>query len=84
MVKRCNAYSQADIGAAKMSDAESSIWKAKVYKHISKTEKRKLLKESKKEKAVAKKHFETAGFLFEQIKMLKHAASCFYTAKNFP
>lgn len=32
---------------------------------------------------MAKKHFENAGFLFHHIKMLKHAASCFFTARNF-
>jgi hypothetical protein len=42
-----------------------------------------LIKDAKKERSLAKKHFENAGFLFEQIKMLKHAASCFFTGKNF-
>ena len=66
-----------------MSDADSSTWRAKVIKHLSKTEKRKLLKEAKKERIIAKKHFEVSGFLFEKIGMLRHAASCFYTARNF-
>ena len=66
-----------------MSEAESKAWRAKVFKNITKVEKRRLIKESKKEKLVAKKHFEKAGGLFESIKMLKHAASCFFTGRNF-
>lgn len=66
-----------------MSEAESKAWRAKVFKNITKVEKRRLIKESKKEKLVAKKHFENAGGLFESIKMLKHAASCFFTGRNF-
>jgi hypothetical protein len=49
---------------------------------MNKGDKRRLLKEAKKERIVAKKHYENAGFLFEQIKMLRHAASCFFTAQN--
>ena len=47
-----------------------------------KPEKRRLLKEAKKERVVGKKHFESAGYLFEKIKMLRHAASCFFTAET--
>ncbi len=66
-----------------MSEAESKAWRAKVFKNITKVDKRRLLKESKKEKQNAKKHFENAGGLFASIRMLKHAASCFFTGRNF-
>jgi len=48
-----------------MSDADSDTWRAQVFKNITKTEKRRLLKEAKKQKTLAKKHYETAGHLFE-------------------
>ncbi len=83
MVKRCQAYREADLGTSKMSNADSDAWRVQVFKHISKTEKRRLLKEVKKQRIQACKNFEVAGNLFEQIKMLKHAASCFFTAKNY-
>lgn len=83
LVLRCNAYKEADIATAKISEADSCTWKAQVTKQMSKIEKRKLLKDAKKERTIGKKHFENAGFLFEKIKMLRHAASCFYTARNF-
>ena len=83
LVTRCKAYRSADLGTTVMSDADSDTWRAQVFKNITKTEKRRLLKEAKKQKTLAKKHYETAGHLFEQISMLKHAASCFFTAKNF-
>lgn len=41
------------------------------------------MKEAKKLRSVGKKHFESAGYLFEKIKMLRHAASCFFTALNY-
>jgi tetratricopeptide (TPR) repeat protein len=59
------------------------VWKAQVTVSMQKPEKRRLLKEAKKERLVGKKHFENAGYLFEQIKMLRHAASCFFTAQNY-
>jgi 5'-deoxynucleotidase YfbR-like HD superfamily hydrolase len=83
LVLRCKAYKEADLGTAKISEADSCTWKAQVTKQITKIEKKKLIKDAKKYRAVGKKHFENAGFLFEKIKMLKHAASCFYTAKNY-
>lgn len=66
-----------------MSEADSKAWRAKVFKNITKVDKRRLIKEAKKERLVAKKHFENAGTLFESIRMLKHAASCFYTGRNY-
>ena len=48
-----------------------------------KPEKRRLLKEAKKQRIIGKKHYENSGFLFEKIKMFKHAASCFFTAQNY-
>lgn len=80
LVTRCRAYQSADLGTSVIGDAESDQWRAKVFQNITKTEKRRLIKESKKQKGIAKKHFETAGHMFEQISMLKHAASCFFTA----
>lgn len=80
---RCQAYQEADLGTAKAGEADSMSWRAKEIKQISKTEKRKLMKEAKKERLLAKRHFESAGFLFERIKMLRHAASCFFTGKNY-
>ena len=52
------------MGSAITSEADSKSWRAKVLKHLNKTEKRKLLKEAKKERLTAKKHFESAGHLF--------------------
>jgi hypothetical protein len=54
-----------------------------VFKHLTRVEKRRILKDVKKQRAQACKHFESAGHLFEQIQMLKHAASCFFTGKNY-
>jgi protein-arginine kinase activator protein McsA len=54
-----------------------------MFKNITKIDKKRMIKEAKKERLIAKKHFENAGSLFEQIRMLKHAASCFYTGRNF-
>lgn len=71
------------MGTSKMSNADSDAWRVQVFKHITKTEKRRLLKDVKKQRIQASKNFEVAGNLFEQIKMLKHAASCFFTAKNY-
>ena len=65
MVLRCRAYREADGGTVKMSEAESMIWRAKVTLNIPKAEKRKSIKDAKKLKAIGKKHFENAGFLFE-------------------
>ena len=79
LVKRCMAYQEADLGQAKLSEADSKNWRAKVMKHLPKNEKKKLLKEAKKERTLAKKHFERSGMLFNSIQMLKHSASCFYT-----
>jgi len=84
LVLRCKAYQEADLGTAKISEADSNVWKAQVIVSMQKPEKRRLLKEAKKERLVGKKHFENAGYLFEQIKMLRHAASCFFTAQNYP
>lgn len=66
-----------------MSDADSDTWRAKVFKNITKQEKRRLLKEAKKLRNTAKKHYEHAGHMFEAIGMRKHAASCFYTARAY-
>jgi hypothetical protein len=50
LVKRCQAYREADLGTSKMSNADSDAWRVQVFKHISKTEKRRLLKEVKKQR----------------------------------
>ena len=83
LVRRCLAYQEADHGQLVLSEAESKAWRAKVFRNISKVERRRLAKEAKKERVAAKKHFESAGALFESIRMLKHAASCFFTGRNF-
>ncbi len=48
LVTRCRAYKSADEGTSLMGDAESDSWRAKVFQNITKTEKRRLIKEAKK------------------------------------
>ena len=61
LVKRCMAYQEADLGQNKTGEADSMVWRSKVIKHLTKVEKKKLLKEAKKERMVAKRHFERSG-----------------------
>ena len=77
------AYKEADEGTTKQSEADSNTWRAKTIKYLTKQEKKRLLKEAKRIRTQAFTHFQAAGALFESINMLKHAASCFYTAKNY-
>lgn len=83
LVKRCQAYQEADLGQMKMGEADSKSFRAKVIKHLNKFDKKKLIKEAKQERVIAKKHFVNAGSLFEQINMYKHAASCYFTGRGF-
>ncbi|CDW72543.1 lupus brain antigen [Stylonychia lemnae] len=83
LVKRCLAYQEAEIGQTKLAEAENKSWRAKVIKHLAKFDKRRLQKEAKRERIIAKRHFLTAGALFESIDMLKHAASCYFTGRGF-
>jgi hypothetical protein len=83
LVTRCKAYQAADLGTTFMSDADSDTWRAQVFKNITKQEKRRLLKEAKKLRSTSKKHYEQAGHMFAEIGMMKHAASCYYTAKAY-
>lgn len=66
-----------------MGEADNKTWRSKVLKHLNKIEKKKLIKDAKNERIIAKRHFKSAGELFEAIGMWKHAASCFFTAKDY-
>lgn len=66
-----------------MGEADSKNWRAKVMTHLIKIDKKKLLREAKRIRIQAQEHFRKAGTHFVEIKMLKHAASCFYTGKDF-
>ena len=40
-----------------MGEADNKSWRSKVLKHLTKIEKKKLIKEAKQERTIAKKHF---------------------------
>ena len=44
-----------------MGEADNKSWRAKVLKHLTKIDKKKLIKEAKKERLIAKRHFKSAG-----------------------
>jgi hypothetical protein len=83
LVKRCKAYSEADLGTTLLGEANAATWRAKRMAHLQKQDKKKLFKEAKQKRAQAYNHFGKAGQFFSEISMLKHAASCFYTAQSY-
>lgn len=50
LVQRCNAYQEAELGSAKLTESEGKIWRSKVMQ-LQKMDKRKLIKEAKKLRA---------------------------------
>jgi hypothetical protein len=78
---RCLAYEYADKGSALKGQSDEKFSRAK-DKHTPRRERPVLRKEAKELLADSKIKLSEAGRLFAEINMNKHAAQCFFTAKN--